>query len=229
MKTTLRLLTEEGRTRFKNAVRRIFLYLILSFVFAGIGGYLIHRYWVSATLTTLQRVYLNQYLASSYRSYLPNAMSRYMTLVRVVTDPKTRKDVLLAVHDKEIMPVLDDAGHIQFDENHYPVILLRNGIEHKWYGWKRSFALDKEAYEWFYQKTYSGKSIPEIWRPAWLGALLLFSLITIGLIALDMFAQGRYLKGESIRGTRELLLKAYAREHRDHSGYGIAVYNPINK
>jgi len=80
MKTTLRLLTEEGRTRFKNAVRRIFLYLILSFALAGIGGYLIHRYWVSATLTSLQRVYLNQYLTSSYRSYLPNAMSPYTTL-----------------------------------------------------------------------------------------------------------------------------------------------------
>jgi hypothetical protein len=59
-----------------NAIRRSCLYTVLMTVIAGIGGYAIHRYWVSANLTRLQRVYFNQYLTSSYRSYLPNSMSR---------------------------------------------------------------------------------------------------------------------------------------------------------
>src|SRR5205085_9611748 len=48
MKTTLGFLTEEGRTRRKNAARRICVYATLMFLVAGASGYGIHRYWVSA-------------------------------------------------------------------------------------------------------------------------------------------------------------------------------------
>ena len=41
---------------------------------------------------------------------------------------------------------------------------------------------------------------------------------------LDMFAQRQYMKGEPVRGTRELLPKVYAREHRQHLGYSFTVY-----
>jgi len=44
------------------------------------------------------------------------------------------------------------------------------------------------------------------------------------LTGLDMFAQRQYLKGEPVRGTRELLPKVYAREHRQHLGYSFTVY-----
>ena len=224
MKTTLGFMTEEGRTRLKNAIRRSGVYALGMIVLAGVGGYGIHRYWVSANLTTLQRVYFNQYLKSSYKGYLPNSMSRYTTLSRVVTDPKTKKDISLAVRDDQIMPVLDEAGHIQLDKDQYPMILLREGIEHKQYRWEPITTFDKQAYEWFRQHIYGGQSIPEIWRPVWFGGLLIFAFGTLGLVGLDLFAQGRYLKGESIRGTRELSPKAYAREHRNHTGYGITVY-----
>src|SRR6266852_4517314 len=117
MKTTLGFMTEEGRTRLKNAIRRSCLYAVLMSLIAGLGDYAIHRYWVSANLTALQRGYFDQYLKSSYRSYLPNSMSRYTTFSRVVTDAKTKKDISLAVHDDQIMPVLDEAGHIQFDNS----------------------------------------------------------------------------------------------------------------
>ncbi|MGZ5483199.1 MAG: hypothetical protein ACXWID_14580 [Pyrinomonadaceae bacterium] len=224
MKTTLGVLTEEGRTRLKNALRRTCGYALAMFVVGGFGGYAIHHYWVSATLTTLQRAYFDQYWRSSYRSYIPNAMSRYKTLRRVVTDPKTKKDVSLAVHDEDVLPLLDEAGNVQRDKNGDSVILLKAGIEHKQYRWERVTASDKHAYEWFRQHIYGGQSIPEIWRPAWLGGLLIFGLGTLALIGLDLFAQGRYMKGEAIRGTRELSPRAYAREHRLHTGYGITVY-----
>jgi hypothetical protein len=162
MKTTLGFMTEEGRTRLKNAIRRSGVYALGMIVLAGVGGYAIHRYWVSANLTTLQRVYFNQYLKSSYKSYLPNSMSRYRTLSRVVTDPKAKKDISLAVRDDQIMPVLDEAGHIQLDKDQYPMILLREGIEHKQYRWEPITTFVKQAYEWFNQHIYGGKSIHSV-------------------------------------------------------------------
>src|SRR5260370_37306394 len=146
MEVTLGFMTEEGRTRLKNAIRKSCVYATAMIVLAEVGGYAIHRYWVSANLTALQRGYFDQYLKTSYRSYLPNSMSRYTTFSRVVTDAKTEKDTLLPVHDNQAMPVLDEAGHIQFDKNHYPVILLREGIEHKQFRWDPITTLDNQAY-----------------------------------------------------------------------------------
>ena len=62
MKTTLGFMTEEGRTRLKNAIRKSCVYATAMIVLAGVGGYEIHRYWVSANLTALQRGYFDQYL-----------------------------------------------------------------------------------------------------------------------------------------------------------------------
>ena len=125
MKTTLGFLTEEGRTRSKNAARRISAYAVVMFLVAGAAGYAIHKYWVASSLTTLQRVYFKQYLKSSYRSYLSNSKSHYTTLARLVTDPSTKKDVSLAVVDDEIEPQLDENGRMKFDKRHDPLILLK--------------------------------------------------------------------------------------------------------
>src|SRR5882762_11495784 len=84
LKTALGFLTEEGRTRSKNAARRISAYAVIMFLFSGAAGYALHRYWVATSLTTLQRIYFKQYFKSSYRSYLPNSKSHYTTLSRVV-------------------------------------------------------------------------------------------------------------------------------------------------
>jgi hypothetical protein len=224
MKTPLGFLTEEGRTRRKNAVGRVCVYATLMFLIAGASGYGIHRYWVSPSLTPLQRVYFKQYLKSTYRSYLPNSRSRYTTLTRTIADPQTRKDVALAVVDDQADPVLDDQGRIKFDPTHRPFFRIKDGIPFKRFYWNDVIGLDAKAYDWFRGTIYSDQSIPDIWRPAWLGAILIFFFGTIFLTGLDMFAQRRYLKGEALRGTRELLPKAYAREHRQHLGYLFTVY-----
>lgn len=194
------------------------------FLLAGFGSYAIHRYWVTNNLTTLQRIYFKQYLKSSYRSYLTNSKSHYTTLARVVTDPRTKKDISLAVRDEEIVPQLDEAGRIKFDQRHYPILLLKSGVENKQFSWLESITPDAVAYQWFRDTIYEGHSIPGIWRPAWLGGLLIFILGTVGLSMIDSFAQRRYLKGEAIRGTRQLSPERYAREHKKQEGYGIRVF-----
>jgi hypothetical protein len=224
MKTTLGFLTEEGRTRRKNAARRVCVYATLMFLAAGASGYGIHRYWVSPSLTPLQRVYFKQYLKSTYRSYLPNSRSRYTTLTRTIANPQTKKDVLLAVVDEEADPVLDDQGRIKFDPNHRPIFRIKGGVPFKRFFWNEVIGTDAGAYDWFRQTIYSNQSIPDIWHPAWLGAILIFIVGTILLTSLDKFAQRQYMKGEPVRGTRELLPKVYAREHRQHLGYLFTVY-----
>lgn len=224
MKTRLGFLTEEGRTRSKNAFRRSCAYAVVMFVIAGAGGYGIYHYWVSADLTTLQRVYFKQYVKSSYRSYLRNSRSHYTTLARTVTDPHTKKDVTVPMMDDQIEPVFDDNGRIAFDERHYPKLLIRPEVERKKFFWAETIYPDAKAYEWYRGAIYEGKTIPDIWRPAWLGAIVIFIFGTIGLTTLDMIAQRLYLKGEPIRGTRELSPKKYAREHRKEVGYGILVF-----
>src|SRR6202008_3051870 len=106
MKTTLGFLTEEGRTRRKNAARRVCVYATFMFLVAGASGYAIHRYWVSPSLTPLQRVYFKQYLKATYRSYFPNSKSGYTTLSATIADPQTKKDVNIAVIDDHVNPVL---------------------------------------------------------------------------------------------------------------------------
>ncbi len=162
MRTFLHLFTEEGRTRSRNAFSRCVLGAIIACVICGGVARRIHKYWTPGNLTALQRAYFDQYLKSSYRSYLPNSMSRYTTFSRVVTDAKTEKDTSLAVHDDQVVPVLDEAGHIQLDKNHYPVILLREGIEHKQFRRDPITTLDTQAYEWFNQHIYGGKSIHSV-------------------------------------------------------------------
>lgn len=226
MKTTLGFLTEEGRTRRKNAARRICVYATLMFLIGCASSYAIHRYWVSPSLTPLQRVYFKQYLKSTYRSYLPNAKSRYTTLSAILIDPKGKEQKSAAI-DLMVEPLLDENGRIKFDARHYPFFQTREGVQAKKLFWEEKIAVDKEAYDWLQTTIYDDQSIPDIWRPAWLGAVLIFVFGTIGLTAIDMFAQRQYLKGQPVRGTRELSPKAYSREHRGHVGYQFTVYATV--
>jgi len=102
MKTKLRFLTEEGRTRSKNAFRRFCAYAVVMFLVAGAGAYVIHRYWVTINLTVMQRVYFKQYFKSTWRGTFANSRSQYTTLARTVIDPNTKKEVSLYVKDDEI-------------------------------------------------------------------------------------------------------------------------------
>lgn len=158
LKTALGFLTEEGRTRSKNAARRISAYAVVMFLVAGAAGYAIHRYWVASSLTTLQRIYFKQYLKSTYRSYLSNSKSHYTTLARVVTDPRTMNDVSLAVVDDDIEAQLDENGRMKFDERHYPIILLKAGIYHKQFSWQETMTPDATAYQWFRNTIYEERA-----------------------------------------------------------------------
>lgn len=225
MKTKLGFLTEEGRTRSKNAFRRFCAYAVLMFLIGGAGGYVIHKYWISTTFSPLQRVYFKQYVKSSYRSYLSRSRSHYTLLARTVIDPKTKKEDVLAVQDDQIIPALDEQGRIQFNERHYPIVYLKDGVEHKKFFWDELIIPDLAQYEWFRDHMYEGRSIPDIWRPAWLGALLIFIVGTVALTILDAVAQRLYLKGEPIRGTRELPPRKYAREYRREAGVTLKTFN----
>lgn len=224
MKTSLGFLTEEGRTRSRNTLRRVFRYAALMLVVGLMSGYAVHRYWIGSNLTPLQRVYFPQYLKSAVRGALPGARSHYTTLARTVTNPRTRKDISLAVQDHEINAVFDEEGYIRRDERGYPLLLLKPEVERKKYEWARPLWRDAERYEWLRDNFYEGQGPLEIYRPAWLGGLFVFLFGTGALGALDLFAQRRYLKGEAVRGTRQLSPKEYAREHRKKTGYGIKVY-----
>lgn len=224
MKTRLGFLTEEGRTRSKNAFRRFCAYAVVMFLFAGAGAYVIHRYWVSINLTIMQRVYFKQYFKSTWRSSFANSRSQYTTLARTVIDPNTKKEIRLDVRDDEIVPVYDE-GHIKLDKDHRPILLLKSSIEHKQYYWAHGVARDQDMYEWFKKTIYDGQSLRNIWRPAWLGAVFIFLFGTIGLTILDAVAQRLYLKGEPIRGTKELSPKKYAREYRREASVALKSYN----
>ena len=102
----------------------------------------------------------------------------------------------LTVVDDEIDAQLDENGRMMFDKQHYPIILLKAGIDHKQFSWQETVTPDATAYQWFRNTIYEGESIPLIWRPAWLGGLLIFFVGTVGLTSVDSFAQKRYLKGE---------------------------------
>jgi hypothetical protein len=224
MKTRLGFLTEEGITRRKNAARRICLRATFVFLIAGAAGYAVHRYWIISTLTPLQRVYFKQYVKASFRSYLPNSRSRYTTVVALIRNPGTTKDLLFPTTDDNVEPVLDDAGRIRFDQLHHPIFQLKTNMEGvKRILWTDDIVTDDRAYHWLKTTIYNGQSIPDIWRPAWLGAILLFLSGMVLAIAVDVFAQRRYMKGEPIRGTRALTLKRYIREHRNQLGYGLIV------
>jgi len=223
----LRLLTEEGRTRTRNAARRLHWYIFGAVVLAGLVGGLMGRYWVYENFTTLQREYLGQYFASTYNSFLfPRLMSRYTTLRRGVVDPKTKQEVVLAVRDEEIIPDLDDDNRVQRDGNNHIKVFLKSGVEHKWFGWQSSVVQHGEAYDWFRERIYDDKNFLQIWTHAWIAALLTLCTGIAIAVSIDISAQRHYLKGEPIRGTRKLTLRAYAQEHQRHIGYAFKVYDP---
>jgi len=195
------------------------------FLIGGAGGYVIHRYWISTTFSPLQRMYFKQYLKSSYRSYLARSRSHYTILIRTVIDPKTNKEMELVPKDNEITPSYDKFGRLKYDQRHYPVVSLKSGVEYKRFFWGEYIIPDLAQYTWFKDHMYDGQSIPDIWRPAWLGAFLIFIFGTIGLTILDAVAQRLYLKGEPIRGTKELSPKKYAREYRREYGIAIKSHN----
>jgi hypothetical protein len=223
LKTKLRFLTEEGHTRARNTFQRIRLFAVLMFLFSGPSGFAIHYYWVWPSLTPLQRIYLRQYMRSTVKSYIPRSRSRYTFMAGVVRDPETGDDIRIMVPDGLVIPEFDDEGRIKVKDR-YPVFHLRANVQLEQFTWANEFLADATVYEQYRYIIYENKSIIDLWRPAWLGAIIFFLTGTGGLTGLYMFAQRRYVEGQPIRGTRELSPRQYRREHRKHTGYALTVY-----
>jgi len=180
-------------------------------------AYGLHRFWVTPSLTPLQRIYLRQYVYSTFKSYL-RSQSRYTYMVVIVTNPTTKRDVEIGVRDEHVKPDLDEEGRVKVD-NKLPIFRLKAAdVNVKKFFWTRQLIPDKNAYVWFRNAIYEDQSIIDLWRPAWLSALIIFLLGTVGLTTLYQLFQHRYVKGEQVRGTRELSPREYRKEHRKHSG-----------
>ena len=130
MKTKLRFLTEEGHTRARNTFQRVRLFAAFMFLAAALAGLALHYYWVKSNLTPLQRIYLRQYVRSTFKSYMPRSRSRYTFLTGVVRDPSNGRDVRIMMHDGLVKADFDDEGRIKV-KNGYPVFYLKPDAEVK--------------------------------------------------------------------------------------------------
>jgi len=223
LKTKLRFLTEEGHTRARNTFQRVRLFAAFMFLAAGLAGFALHYYWVKPNLTPLQRIYLRQYVRSTFKGYMPRSRSRYTFLTGVVRDPSNGRDVRIMLHDGLVKADFDDDGRIKVKDG-YPVFYLNPETQVKQFAWTNEFLIDATAYGWFRRLIYEDQSLIDLWRPAWLGAIVFFLSGTGGLTGLYLFAQRRYVAGQPVRGTRELSPRQYRREHRKHTGYALTVY-----
>jgi hypothetical protein len=216
------ILTEEGQTRFRNTLHRTKWYILLM-AFASLGSaYGIHRLWIKPHFTPLQCVYLRQYFWSTFRTNLRNSQSTYKFLTTTRTDRNTGRDVVFGLTDNEVEPLDDESNIDCFNDT--PTFVLKPGISVIDPAWTPEKLLDTRARDWFQRVIYKDKSLLDLWRPAWLGAIGIFLLGLAALIGLDQLAQHYYVKGEQLRGTRKLSPREYEKEHRDDFGYGLTVY-----
>ena len=223
------IFTEEGQTRFRNTLRQVRFFFLIMVPVSLASAYGIHYFWVTPNLTPLQRIYLRQYVYCTVKSYLPRSQSRYTYMVVIVTDPKTKRDLEIGVRDEHVNPVLDEEGRAKVDHK-LPVFRLKATDSNvKKFFWQRQLIPDKNAYVWFRNNIYEDQSIIDLWRPAWLGALVIFVFGTVALTTLYQVFQHRYVKGEQVRGTRELSPREYRKEHRKHTGYAVKVYPQVMK
>lgn len=136
-------------------------------------------------------------------------------MVVIVTDPKTKRDVEFGVRDEHVKPDLDEEGHVKVD-NKLPVFRLKAADTNvKKFFWTTQLIPDKNAYAWFRRNIYEDQSIIDLWSPAWLGAIVIFLFGIVALTTLYQVFQHRYVKGERVRGTRELSPREYRKEHRN--------------
>jgi len=226
LKTKLRFLTEEGHTRARNTFQRVRLFAVLMFLLSGPCGFAIHYYWVWPSLTPLQRIYLRQYIRSTVKSYIPRSRSRYTFMAGVVRDPETGDEIRIMVPDGLVIPEFDEEGRIKVKDR-YPVFHLKTNVPLEQCTWVTEFLADAIVYEQYRHLIYEDKSIIDLWRPAWLGAIMFFFTGTTGLTGLYIFAQRRYIEGQALRGTRELSPREYRREHRKHTGYALTAYPQV--
>lgn len=220
-------LNEQGYTNFRTTLHRI---QTISLVMAGVALlslYPLHEYFVSANFSPLQSEYYGQYLRSSFMSNFSNTRSPYTYLAASITDRATGRDREIPVTDSDVIPVRDAQGQViiekgrtlfQFREDFEPQIIIKEPF------WTRQKLSDKQANAWLRDAFYEGKTLPVLWHPALLWALVIFLLgSVVGTVFYQVF-QRRFVRGQQLRGTRELSPKQYQKEHRKHTGYNLKVY-----
>lgn len=217
--------TEEGRTRLKNFRNRCFGYTLGGLGLGIFAGLCIYGFYIKGTLTTLQRVYFNQYLTSAFQTAtLPKSDSKYKLLLGERTDAATKKYKTVVVNDDEVAPELDNEGRIKKDVSGAFLLRLKESETYKRFYWEESTYDDREMYRWFRANLYDGKSLRSLLAPAWIPGLLIFLFLSSGLIAIDVSANKDYIKGEAIRGTRLLSFREWKQEKMDYDGIGIEAY-----
>jgi uncharacterized protein YneF (UPF0154 family) len=220
-------LFSEERRAARGGRQLMMLFAVLWLMTSVFGGYLVYERYTKANLTALQRVYLPEYNKSARRSFLPllTPRSNYWVLIRIVPNPTTKKDDIFICHDEEVVPIFDDDGKIQLTKDGLPNIAIKKNVapQLKKYGWDNWLLSDKDAYALLRHHIFEGKHAYELLYPSLLGAVIIFIPGMVGASIIKRRLTRRYLRGQPIRGTRELTPKEYERLHRRDTGIGLEV------
>lgn len=224
MRKLLHLFTEEGRTRSQNAFSRYVKGAIIACVICGVGAFLVYKWnWTPRNLTPLQRCYWREYEYSNRWRFAPVSKANYEILSATVTDPRTKQDQRLDLTEKYVEPDLDEEGNLTVDSHKHGI--FRTNIKVKELYWSGQTLRNDLAYSWLRSKIFHEQTVTDLYRPVW-GLAILFSVLgSLAYPIFDMFVQHDHLKGQTIRGTRKLSPREYARQHRKDTGYGVTVYS----
>jgi hypothetical protein len=218
-------MTEEGITRLKNALRRFRRYAIGAAVVAVIIGYAYNRYYTRPHLSLLQRMYLPQYEYTIPQSFVPFFKFNYWTLIALPYEVMSL-DMPPYTTDENIEPVMNDDGRAKLDSRGLPIFRLKRASKINRPSWGIYTSSAEDRKEWLRLRIYGGKTLFDIWQPAISWAIIIF-IVGTGLCVLgDSVVNRCYLRGKSIRGTRIVPIKLYARQNRSSLGYRIKAYEP---
>lgn len=220
-------LNEQGYTNFRTSLHRIRLFAVVAAGAALLSLYPLHEYFVRRNLAPLQREYYGQYLRSSLMSNFSFSRSRYTYLAATIRDHKTGREREFGVTDRYVTPARDEQGKVVVKDG-WTLFQIRDDLDPQLtikdlHSTRRTLP-DKEANEWLRDVIYGGKTLTVLWRPAWLWALIIFLVGTVGATVIYHVFQHRFVQGQQLRGTRELSPKQYQKEHRKHTGYRLKVY-----
>jgi len=213
-------LNEQGYTNFRTSLHRIRLFSVVAAAAALLSLYPLHEYFVRANFSPLQSEYYRQYLRSSLMSNFSFSRFRYTYLVATIRDHKTGREREIGVTDHDVTPVRDEQGQVIVKDG-WTLFHVREDIDPQitikdLHATKQTLT-DKQANEWFREAIYDGKTLTVLWRPAWLWALILFLVGTVGATIIYHVFQRRFVQGQQLRGTRELAPKQYQKEHRKYT------------
>lgn len=220
--------TEEGRTKLRNYQRRVNSYLGLCLVMSlAIGGGLAY-YKMKKGFCPLQGLYLRQYAKATVKSFLPlRKPSKFVFLVRVVTDERTGKEVVRGCTDDDVEPLLDSSGRQIYNKNVGPYFKLRPGVEAKYFHWASITRPNNEMYRWMKENIYGGRFLLFLFWPSLIAIGVVFAGGTAYMIALDTRKNREYEEGTLVRGSVLMGVAHFMKRRRrkkEAAGLGIRVH-----